>query len=101
MMIPECHLILIFSSNIISLPLAFVRSGNVNLNNGKVYGASFNGFDWSRTINSSIYSYRLDFYPTDVVLNRTDRWAGFSLCCLYLYREFTATQNPSLRRGFD
>ena len=75
------------ATTIVQLPLAFVRSGWVNVNaEYATYQAhlGYNGNYWSRTAVSSAYAYYLDFSPTDVYPSYSfDRWYGFPLRCLY------------------
>ena len=59
---------------------AFVRSGNVNLNDGRMYNVGERGYGWSRATRSSTVAYNLWMTPTGV--NPSDynnRWNGFSL----------------------
>lgn len=61
---------------------AFVRSGYVNVNDGKMYNVGQNGNDWSRTSLSSTHAYHLNINPTDVnPSGNSNRWAGFPLRC--------------------
>ena len=72
------------ASNIISLPLAFVRSGWVPLNDGlaDVVGRSL--YDWSRVATSASVTYYLGVLPTEVYpSNDSYRWAGFPLRCFF------------------
>ena len=73
--------------NIISLPLAFVRSGNVALYDGEVYAVGNNLYSGSRTARSASDVYYLGVAPTEVYLSGyLDRWFGFPLrCCLRFY----------------
>ena len=67
----------------IGVLLAFVRSGNVNVNDGKVYNVGNSGYGRSRTASSSTNAYYLNFNPTDVnPSNNNHRWYGFPLRCL-------------------
>ena len=60
--------------------LAFVRSGNVNVNDGKVYNVGERGYDWARTSQSSTNAYNLWMTPTDVnPSNSNNRWIGIPL----------------------
>ena len=73
------------ASNIISLPLAFVRSGYVNLNAGMAYGVSRYLYGWSRAAESLAGAYSLGVNPTEVYPSANNyRWNGFPLRCLYL-----------------
>ena len=72
------------ASNIISLPLAFVRSGWVNLAGGLTDGVGRDGYRWSRTIVSDIHAYDLRIYPTYVLPSSYNgRRDAFSLRWLY------------------
>ncbi len=60
--------------------LAFVRSGNVNINDGRVNYVGEWGWDWSRTSRSSTNAYNLQFGVSDInPSNNNNRWNGFSL----------------------
>ena len=70
--------------------LAFVRSGNVNINDGRLYiggwstgdgqVAPAHGYGWSRTAKSSTNAYNLNFNTTGVnPSNNNNRWNGFPL----------------------
>ena len=73
------------ASNIISLPLAFVRSGGVNLNDGKVYAVGRVLYGWSRVTKSASDVYYLSVAPSVVHPSVSfARWNGFPLRCLYL-----------------
>ena len=73
------------ASNIISLPLAFVRSGYVNLNAGMAYGVSRYLYGWSRAAESLAGAYSLGVNPTEVYPSANNyRWNGFPLRYLYL-----------------
>lgn len=72
------------ATNIVQLPLAFVRSGYVYLNNGYANLVGSYGYYWSRTSSSSAGAYYLYFntsnvYPSDSF----SRYGGRSLRCLY------------------
>ena len=72
------------ASNIISLPLAFVRSGYVNLNAGMAYGVSRYLYGWSRAAESLAGAYSLGVNPTEVYPSANNyRWNGFPLRYLY------------------
>ena len=76
------HLILIFSSNIISLPLAFVRSGFVGVDYGYVTGADYETTLRSRTSVSATDAYVLASDPTLVYpSNIAVRYNGRPLRC--------------------
>ena len=73
------------ASNIISLPLAFVRSGNVSL----YYGVVGNVGDEStlRSYNSASATNAYVLYSLSTVVdpsNNSPRWYAFPLRCLYL-----------------
>ena len=71
--------------HMISVTLAFVRSGDIGLNDGKVYGASHVLYGWSRAATSASVAYNLGVSPTEVSpSNYVNRWTGFPLRCLYL-----------------
>ena len=60
--------------------LAFVRSGNVNINDGRVNYVGEWGWDWSRTSKSSTNAYNLNMNPTGVnPSNNNNRYHGFPL----------------------
>ena len=64
--------------------LAFVRSGYVNVNDGKAYNVGNSGCGRSRTASSSTYAYILYFYTTSVNPSSNDgRYSGRPLRCLY------------------
>jgi len=64
--------------------LAFVRSGWVGINGGKIYGFGNGGRYWTGMNQSSIYAYRLYFYTDDVSSSDVyDKYFGFPLRCLY------------------
>ena len=74
-------------SNIISLPLAFVRSGNVNLNDGRVYGVGEWGYGWTRVTRSASVADFLGVNPTEVhPSNFNYRYYGFPLHCLCMLK---------------
>ena len=65
--------------------LAFVRSGLVSLNDGKVYGVGRDLYGWSRVARSASVAYDLAVDPTEVYPSYSDsRWYAFPLRCLYL-----------------
>ena len=73
------------ASNIISLPLAFVRSGYVGLNDGRAYVVGRNLYGWSRVTVSASVAYGLGVNPAEVYPSGSlNRWYGFPLRCLYL-----------------
>ncbi len=53
-------------------PLAFVRSGNVDLNSGSASGVGRDGYGRSRTARSSTGAYYLSFNPTDIYPSGTN-----------------------------
>ena len=73
-----------------SLPY-FVRSGNINMSNGRLRNAGINGYNWSTMASSKHNSgsavpsaYDLGFDATGVYPSHGPnfRWIGFSLRCL-------------------
>ncbi len=67
-------------SNIISLPLAFVRSGAVALTDGKVYSIGYTLYSWSRVAISASVVYFLGVNPAAVYPSDNNRrWYGFPL----------------------
>ena len=73
------------TSNIISPPLAFVRSGYVSLNAGGAYDVGRSRYGWSRVSKSTTNAYDLYTSPTAVYpSDHSERRGGFSLRCLYL-----------------
>ena len=72
-------------SNIISLPLAFVRSGWISVNGGATSVVGQWSFNRSRVVQSTSSAYSLDIASDNVNPSRSnDRWDGFPLRCLYL-----------------
>ena len=70
----------VFSSNIISLPLAFVRSGYVGLYDNGAGGIGHALYGWSRVARSAFAAYYLGVDPTVVYPSGyLDRWHGFPL----------------------
>ena len=70
-------------SNIISLPLAFVRSGYAYTNGGNVYNVEHSLYSWSRVSVSTSSAYDLGVIPTGVYpSNDNNRFYGFPLHCL-------------------
>ena len=68
---------------IVQLPLAFVRSGFVVLNNGRVGAIGENSYDQSRVAQATIYTYIL--YAASISMSSSGydaRWHGFPLRCL-------------------
>ena len=64
-------------------PLAFVRSGLVNLLYGQSRFVGQDGYGWSRTSGATAFSYRLVFLATELNMQISDRYHGFPLRCLY------------------
>ena len=67
----------------------FVRSGNVNLNNGFLRNAGINGYDWSSmaaafTSSTSATAYNLNFNASGLNPSNgpNNRWNGFPVRCL-------------------
>lgn len=79
------------ATNIVKLPLAFVRGGWVNVGDlyeSRMINVGYIGYDWSRTSYSSASAYGLRFYPMEVnpsyIYNQYHgRYFGFPLRCLY------------------
>ena len=70
------------AANIIHLPLAFVRSGDLNLNDGKLWSLKQYGFYWSPISQSVSISYSLRITLSDAnTLYAIHRWRGFPLRC--------------------
>lgn len=70
---------IMFSSSF-HLPLAFVRSGLVDLNLGQSLYVGHAGYGRSRISQSPTYAYFLFMTPTDVYPSgNVGRWLGFSL----------------------
>jgi len=68
------------ASTIVQPPLAFVRSGYIDLNDSKAYSIGSGGYGRSRTASSSASAYYLDLYPTGVNLSGSStRWLAFPL----------------------
>lgn len=66
------------ATTIVQLPLAFVRSGYVNVSDSKVHGISYSGYGRSRTASSSTSAYYLGMNPTFVDPSYDNpRWYGF------------------------
>ena len=75
----------------VSAKFDFVRSGNVNRNNGSARNLGINGYNWSTTASpvynngsAALTGYNLNFNasgvnPSDGPLNR---WLGFPIRCL-------------------
>ena len=71
--------------SIISLPLAFVRSGWVDIANSAARVVGQYGYRWSRVSKSTTNAYVLAISPTDAFPSSNDiRRDGFPLRCLYL-----------------
>ena len=72
------------ATNIVKLPLAFVRSGWVNVESGAVWYVGNSGYGWSRTAKSSTTAYFLGMNPTVVdPSGNNHRWVSLPLRCLY------------------
>jgi len=72
------------ASTLVHLPLAFVRSGYVDLSVGAIWHANYFGYDRSRTARSIIDAYSLGVGPGEVFpLGGGNRYAGFPLCCRF------------------
>ena len=73
------------ASNIISLPLAFVRSGGIYLNDGIAYYVGHALYNWSRVTKSASVAYFFAVDPAEVYPSfSVNRGYGFPLRCLYL-----------------
>ena len=73
------------ASNIVSLPLAFVRSGYVNLLNGQTRYVGHEASIRSRVAGTAAYAYYLASYDTSVYTSgNAVRYYAFPLRCLYL-----------------
>ena len=71
--------------HMISVTLAFVRSGYVNVSDGKMYHLSERGFNWSATSKTAYNIYILWIEVVGInTLGNSSRWNGFPLRCLYL-----------------
>ncbi len=70
--------------NIAEAPLYFVRSGNVGIYGGKLWGSGINGYGWSSWPHSNgVYAYFLGFNGSVVgPSSGLNRWFGFPLRCL-------------------
>lgn len=69
--------------------MGFVRSGNLNPNDGKSWNAGINGYGWSSRAaayisSTSATAYNLGFNATGVNPSNgsNNRWNGFPLRCL-------------------
>ena len=70
------------ATTIVQLPLAFVRSGYVYLDNGGIGYIGYEGDYWTRTAIFSSYAYYLLFGPTTVTpSDGYDHYGGFPLRC--------------------
>lgn len=52
------------TSTIIQLPLAFVRSGDIYVDDGHFYSVGTDGYNWSRVSRSTTHAYSLFISPT-------------------------------------
>ena len=65
-------------SNIISLPLAFVRSGGIYLNDGIAYYVGHALYNWSRVVLSAPVAYFFGVDPAEVYPSfSVNRWYAF------------------------
>ena len=72
-------------SNIISLPLAFVRSGYTSLNDGKLYYTGRDLYGWSQISRSTSGAYTLGVNPTEAYTSSINgRYLAFPLRCFFL-----------------
>ncbi len=77
------NMLQISSPSIISLPLAFVRSGWVDIAGSAASVVGQYGYHWSRVSNSIAGAYNLSIFPTDVGSSVTNgRLDAFPLRCL-------------------
>lgn len=70
---------------IVRLPLAFVRSGLMDLSSGQMRVIGDCSFSWSHISQTYFYAYNLgmtisEVYPSN---DNDERWYGFPLRCLY------------------
>ena len=66
------------ASNIISLPLAFVRSGGIYLNDGIAYYVGHALYNWSRVVLSAPVAYFFGVDPAEVYPSfSVNRWYAF------------------------
>lgn len=73
------------ATNIVKLPLAFVRSGLVYTDGGGVYNVGQILYGWSHTASSTSSIYNLGVDLAEVYTSGANlRWYGFPLRCLYL-----------------
>ena len=74
------------TTNIVKLPLAFVRSGYVSTNGSGAYNIGDYLYGWSRVAGLTPTAYGLGVNSTgvDPSNNYNGRWYGFPLRCLYL-----------------
>lgn len=68
------------TATILHLPLAFVRSGDVDISNGFSWGLGHAGYRWSRVSQSITIAYNTDMSPFGInTSNLYNRWSGFPL----------------------
>jgi len=73
------------ATNIVKLPLAFIRSGLVYTDGGGVYNVGQILYGWSHTVSSTSSIYNLGVDLAEVYTSGANlRWYGFPLRCLYL-----------------
>ena len=71
------------ATTIVQLPLAFVRSGGVNLHYGYADYVGYHSYGWSRTSSSANGAYFLYFDTTGITPSgANNRYVGRSLRCL-------------------
>ena len=75
------------ATTIVQLPLAFVRSGNININDQSINNIGNNGYFWARTAASatSAYSLGIGIISAGSSNNYGGRWFGFPLRCRFLF----------------
>ena len=72
------------ATNIVKLPLAFVRGGALNVSDGKIWSLGQRGHYWSRTPSTPTGGRFLWVLPADVLPSHSNsRRDGSSLRCLY------------------
>ena len=72
------------ATNIVKLPLAFVRSGGIATGDGKASYVGSSLYSWSQVSRLITTAYGLGVNPTGVdPSDGYNRWRGFPLRCLY------------------
>lgn len=68
------------AANIIHLPLAFVRSGYVSINDSEGRLTGSRGYNWSHTLKSLTLAYNLGMNPSVIGISDTNyHWSVFPL----------------------